>query len=168
MANTENTENTGAGTAGNTPAGTTHRDHDHDTGAREAQDPASRETFDTVRTCAGLYGALCAVVLVALAVLVCGGRPVSPFLWVRAAVLLALAPVIRRSATRAAQGVRRGYERVRTLTPVMPVAIVGVDLIPGVCPAWYAAAQAGCALPLIVAAFLTRGSGPRAAFPGRG
>ncbi|MEV0846882.1 hypothetical protein AB0J21_13580 [Streptomyces sp. NPDC049954] len=165
MANTETTgAGTGTGTAGNIPAATAHRDHD----TLKAQDAGTRRAFDAVRTCAGLYGVLCALVLVTLAVLVCGGHPVSLFMWVRGAVLLALAPVIRRPAARAAQGVRRGYERVRTLTAVMPVAIVGVDLIPGVCPAWYAATQAVCALPLVVAAFLVRGRGPRAAFPGRG
>lgn len=48
---------------------------------------------------------------------------------------------------------------------ILPIAIIGVDLIPGVCPAWYAAMQAIGALPLIAVAFLTRGRQLRSAFP---
>lgn len=48
---------------------------------------------------------------------------------------------------------------------VMPIAIVGVDLIPGVCPLWYAVAQTVCMLPVVRIAFLTRSSALRAAFP---
>lgn len=47
----------------------------------------------------------------------------------------------------------------------MPIAIVGVDLIPGVCPRWYAAMQVVCMLPVVRAAFAVRGSALRAAFP---
>jgi hypothetical protein len=52
-----------------------------------------------------------------------------------------------------------------TVAANMPIAIIGVDLIPGVCPAWYAVMQAICALPLIAIAILTRGRQLRAAFP---
>jgi hypothetical protein len=37
----------------------------------------------------------------------------------------------------------------------MPLAIVGIDLIPGVCPPWYAVMQAVCMLPLVPVAFIT-------------
>ncbi|MEU9060671.1 hypothetical protein AB0D13_17925 [Streptomyces sp. NPDC048430] len=47
----------------------------------------------------------------------------------------------------------------------MPVAIIGVDLIPGVCPPWYAVTHVVCMLPVIRVALLTRGSALRAAFP---
>jgi hypothetical protein len=56
-------------------------------------------------------------------------------------------------------------QRLRLLTTVLPVAIVGVDLIPGVCPTWYAALQAVSALALVPIAFLTRLPEIRAAFP---
>jgi hypothetical protein len=44
-------------------------------------------------------------------------------------------------------------------------AIIGVDLIPGVCPAWYATMQAICALPLIAVAIMTRSRRLRSVFP---
>ncbi|MFH8349142.1 hypothetical protein [Streptomyces sp. NPDC018045] len=130
--------------------------------------PDVRQAFETVRTCVKLYGALCAVALLTVAAVAVGGHTVSTFMWVRAALLLAIAPVIHRLAGRAAQGSRRHFERVGTLTAVMPIAIIAVDAIPGVCPLWYAVLQGVCALPLIGAAFLTRGPVLRTAFPKAG
>ncbi|MFD0168862.1 hypothetical protein ACFVJH_32680 [Streptomyces decoyicus] len=49
----------------------------------------------------------------------------------------------------------------------MPLAIIAVDMIPGICPTWFAMVQAACALPLAAAAFISNGSGLRAAFPKR-
>ncbi|MCX4852241.1 hypothetical protein [Streptomyces canus] len=86
-------------------------------------------------------------------------------MWIRAAVLLAIAPVLSRLTARAAEGSRSSFDRVRTLAAVPPVAIIGVDLNPGLCPTWYAGMQAVGALALIGVAFITRGSAPRNALP---
>jgi hypothetical protein len=43
----------------------------------------------------------------------------------------------------------------------MPVAIVGVDLIPGVCPRWYAGLRAARMVPVVVAAVLIRAAASR-------
>ncbi|MFI8869238.1 hypothetical protein ACIQ64_32220 [Streptomyces sp. NPDC094473] len=51
------------------------------------------------------------------------------------------------------------------LVVIMPTAIIGVDLIPGVCPPWYAVMQVVCMLPVIRVAFVIRGSALRDAFP---
>jgi hypothetical protein len=56
------------------------------------------------------------------------------------------------------------FERVRTLAILLPIAIVGIDLIPGVCPPWYAMMQAVCMLPIVSVAFITRRSALGAAF----
>ncbi|MEV5597147.1 hypothetical protein [Streptomyces sp. NPDC052496] len=127
----------------------------------------ARRAFDTVGTCVKLYGALCAVALLTVAAVAVVGHPVTTFMWVRGAILLALTPVLHRLTVRAAQGSRRHYERVCTLTGVMPVAIIGVDAIPGVCPLWYAVLQGVCSVPLIWAAFRVRGAAVRAVFPKR-
>ncbi|MFC6880835.1 MULTISPECIES: hypothetical protein [Actinomadura] len=128
-------------------------------------DPRTREAFETAKKCVTLYGVVCAIVLATVVLLSISGQTVTAFMWIRAVVLLAAAPVLHRLTVRAAQGERRSYERVRAITVIMPIAIVGVDLIPGLCPAWYAVMQAIGALPLIAVAFLTRSPGPRAAFP---
>ncbi|MEV4497750.1 hypothetical protein AB0J84_18915 [Micromonospora arborensis] len=57
---------------------------------------------------------------------------------------------------------------VALVAVIMPIAIIGVDVIPGVCPPWYAVLQVVCMLPIVRVAFLTRGSGLRAAFPRQG
>ncbi|WP_214414017.1 hypothetical protein [Sphaerisporangium fuscum] len=127
--------------------------------------PRTREAFDTAKKCVTIYGVIGAVTLAAVAMLSISGHTVTTFMWVRAVILLAIAPVLHRLILGASQGARRSFERVRTLSVIMPIAIIGVDLIPGVCPAWYAGMQAVGALPLIGAAFLLNRPGPRAAFP---
>jgi hypothetical protein len=118
-----------------------------------------------VKKCVTLYGLICAIALGTVAVVTFTDQPASLFMWIRAAILLAISPLLFRMAVRAAQGARRSFERLETVTAIMPIAIIGVDLIPGVCPAWYAVMQGICSLPLIAVAFLTRGRRLRSAFP---
>ncbi|MFE6049332.1 hypothetical protein ACFQ6N_01080 [Kitasatospora sp. NPDC056446] len=129
--------------------------------------PRTQEAFDTVKNSVKIYGALSAVALLAVVavVAVSGGHTVNTFMWVRAALLPVVAVLIHRITVSASRGSRRAFDRVSALAVIMPIAIVGVDLIPGVCPLWYAVMQAVCVLPVIRVAFVTRGSALRAAFP---
>jgi hypothetical protein len=131
----------------------------------QLDDPRTREAFDTVKKCVKLYGVICAITLGTVAVVALSGPTVTTFMWVRSVILLAIAPVLHRMTVRASQGVRRSFERMRALTVIMPIAIIAVDLIPGVCPAWYAGMQAVSALALMGAAFITHGSTLRTAYP---
>jgi hypothetical protein len=115
-----------------------------------------RTDFDTVKKCVTLFGIVGAITLGTVAVMAVIGQPATSFMWVRAAILLAAAPVLQRMAVRAARGERRAFARLRTLTVILPIAIVAVDLIPGVCPMWYAAMQGISALALVGAAVLLR------------
>lgn len=54
---------------------------------------------------------------------------------------------------------------MRIISIIMPIAIVAIDMIPGVLPPWFVAMQATCALAIAAAAFIINGSGLRAAFP---
>ncbi|MBP0452153.1 hypothetical protein J5Y04_21795 [Kitasatospora sp. RG8] len=128
-------------------------------------DPRTQEAFGTVRKCITLFGAVSAIVLGVVAVMACTGHEVTAFLWIRGAVLLAIAPLVHRMAVRASEGSFKAFDRVRTLSTVMPIAIVGVDLIPGLCPAWYAVLQGLSALAMAGVAVLTRGPVLCAAFP---
>ncbi|MGH4035060.1 hypothetical protein ACQB60_39775 [Actinomycetota bacterium Odt1-20B] len=123
------------------------------------------EVFDTLKKSIALYGVISAIVLGTVAALAALGDPGTPFMWIRSVLLLAVSWPLHRMAVGASEGSRRAYERLRTLTVVLPVAIVAVDLIPGVCPAWFAVMQGLSALALVYGACLTRGSGARAAFP---
>jgi hypothetical protein len=128
-------------------------------------EPRTQEAFGTVQKCVTLYGLICAITLGTVAVLTFMQQPVSLFLWIRATILLAISPLLYRMAVRAAQGTRRSFDRLETVTAIMPIAIIGIDLIPGVCPPWYTVMQAICSLPLIAVAFLTRSRQLRATFP---
>ncbi|WP_327090215.1 hypothetical protein OIE66_06225 [Nonomuraea sp. NBC_01738] len=115
-------------------------------------------TFATVKKCIALYGAVNAIVLGVVAVMAFTGHEATSFMWVRGAILLAVTPLIHRLAVRASEGSAKALDRLRTLSAVLPIAIIGVDLIPGLCPAWYAVLQGLSALALAGVAFLTRGS----------
>jgi hypothetical protein len=123
------------------------------------------EAFSTAKKCVTLYGAISAIVLAMVAAMASTGHQTTTFMWIRAAILLALAPLIHRLTTRAAAGSHQAFDRVRTLSTVMPIAIISVDLIPGLCPAWYAVLQGLSALALVGVAVLTWGAAMRAAFP---
>jgi hypothetical protein len=128
-------------------------------GARVARD------FDLAKKLTVIYGVAGAILLGTLVVVaVAGGEP-SVFMWVRASLLLAMTPLLSMFAERAERGRTLSLQRLRLLTTVLPVAIIGVDLIPGVCPTWYAAMQAVSGLALAPIGFLMRRPEIRAAFP---
>lgn len=128
-------------------------------------DTRTQEAFETLKKSVKLYGAVCAITLGTVAVVTVSSQSANTFMWVRAILLLAIAPFLYRMTVRAEQGSRRSFERVRTLTVIMPIAIIAVDLIPGACPTWYAAMQGISALALVGAAFLMRGPVLSSAFP---
>jgi uncharacterized membrane protein YesL len=117
--------------------------------------PQTQEAFDTVKKCITLYALISTITLGTVAALTLTHHQASLFEWIRATILLAISPLLYRLAT------HPGLNRLQTLTTIMPIAIIGVDLIPGVCPAWYATMQAISALPLIAVAVLTRTAFPR-------
>ncbi|MFE7108232.1 hypothetical protein ACFU98_23745 [Streptomyces sp. NPDC057575] len=89
----------------------------------------------------------------------------NTFMWVRAVLLPLIAVLVHRLAVAAPRGSRRAFERMSAVAVILPIAIISVDLIPGVCPPWYAVTQAVCMLPVIRVVFITRGSALRAVFP---
>ncbi|MER6576917.1 hypothetical protein [Nonomuraea sp. NPDC001023] len=129
-------------------------------------DARAQEALATVRKCVMLFGVVGVIVLGVVAVMAFTGGEASSFMWVRGVVLVAMAPLLHRMTVRAAEGSYKAFDRVRTLSTVVPIAIIGVDLIPGLCPAWYAVLQGLSALALAGVAFVTRGAALRAAFPG--
>ncbi|MEU8431954.1 hypothetical protein AB0F18_03435 [Streptomyces sp. NPDC029216] len=127
--------------------------------------PAARAAFGATRGGVKVYGALTAAAFVAVVVVASTGHMVNPFMWIRAILLPFIAVLLHRLTVSASQGSRRAFDRLRGVSVVFPVAIIGVDLIPGVCPWWYAAMQTLCMLPVLRIALTTRGSALRTAFP---
>ncbi|OKI95360.1 hypothetical protein AMK18_27505 [Streptomyces sp. CB01249] len=130
--------------------------------------PEALRALATARRSITLYGALTATALGAVVVVAATGHTVNTFMWVRAVLLPLIAYVLHRITASAEAGSRRAFDRVSTLAVIMPIAIIGVDLIPGVCPPWYAVTQTLCMLPVIRVAFLTRGVALKTAFPKAG
>ncbi|WP_067478703.1 hypothetical protein [Actinomadura hibisca] len=124
--------------------------------------------FDTVHKYVALFGAVGVIVLGTVAVMAFTGHEANPFMWIRGTILLLVTYPLHRFAVRASQGEDKAFDRLRTLATVLPIAIIAVDLIPGLCPAWYAVLQGLSALALIGVAVLTRGSALTAAFPAPG
>ncbi|MEU6896301.1 hypothetical protein ABZ934_32100 [Streptomyces sp. NPDC046557] len=127
--------------------------------------PGVRAAFGTNRGSVKIYGALTAAALLAVVAVASTGDMVNPFMWVRAILLPLIALLLHRLTVSASQGSRRSFERLRGISVAFPIALVGVDLIPGVCPWWYAAMQTLCVLPVIRIAVTVRGTTLRAAFP---
>jgi hypothetical protein len=114
------------------------------------------ELFETIKKSLVLYGVVGVLVLATVAVTAATHGTVNTFMWVRAALLIAVTPILLRFARDAYQGSRRSLDRLRTVCTILPIAIIVVDLIPGVCPAWYAAMQGLSALALVGVAVLAR------------
>lgn len=130
----------------------------------ETADPRVARSFDLSNKLIVIYGVAAALLLGTLVVIVVAGGQPTTFMWVRASILLALTPLLSRFAVRAEQGRMSSWARLRVVTTVLPAAIIAVDLVPGVCPTWYAAMQAVSALALVPIAFLMRRPEIRAAF----
>ncbi|MFI2077252.1 MULTISPECIES: hypothetical protein [Streptomyces] len=135
------------------------------TGTAHLNSPRAQGAFGTAEISIKVYGALSTAALVAVIAVSSSGHMVNTFMWVRAVLLPVVAVLIHRLTVSASRGSRRAFERVSALAVIMPIAIIGVDLIPGVCPPWYAVMQTVCMLPVVRVAFITRGSALRAAFP---
>ncbi len=127
-------------------------------------DPRTKQAFDTIKKCVGFFGIVSAIVLATCVVVAFMHQEVTTFMWVRGAILLLVAPLMLSWVNKAANGAGGPYDRLATVSVILPIAIIAVDLIPGICPAWYAVMQGISALPLIGVAVLTRNSQVRAAF----
>lgn len=98
-----------------------------------------------------VYGVLSAGVLA----LVATGDSTG-FMWGRSIAVIIAAGLIYWIAGRAETGADWARTRLRSIAVIMPIAIVGVDLIPGLCPWWFTIAQAVSVLPLIAMAVLLK------------
>ncbi|RJL35337.1 hypothetical protein [Bailinhaonella thermotolerans] len=141
--------------------------NEHTTPGARLGGPRLQRAFGTAKNSVKIYGALSSLALLAVIVVASAGHLVNTFMWVRAVLLPLVAVLLYRLTVSASRGSRRAFERVNALAVIMPIAIIGVDLIPGICPPWYAVTQVVCMLPIIRVAFLTRGPALRAAFPKR-
>ncbi|MFF4605130.1 hypothetical protein ACFY12_20640 [Streptomyces sp. NPDC001339] len=134
-------------------------------GAGRVSQPGIQEAFAKARKFIALYGVIAAAVLAVVVIRENSGHAATGFMWGRACGVLASALVALWLTGRASRGSRAAYLRVRFIASIAPVAIIVIDSIPGVLPAWFIAMQILAALALVPAAFLVNRSEVRAAFP---
>ncbi|MEV1171784.1 hypothetical protein [Nonomuraea sp. NPDC049784] len=127
--------------------------------------PRTQAAFGKAKILVAAYGALSTAVLITVAILAVNEQTVTSFMWGRSAGVLASAAVSYWLTVLASRGARWAYLRVRIISIIMPPAIIAIDMIPGVLPAWFVMIQATCALAIGAAAFIINGSRLRAAFP---
>lgn len=116
--------------------------------------------FGKAKRAIKVYAALSAAALATVIVASSSGHMVNTFMWVRAVLLPVVAVPIYWTAVLASWGSQRAFERLRAVAIVLPIAIVGVDLIPGICPPWYTAMQIVCMLPVLYTALTLRTTSP--------
>ncbi|MFF2077413.1 hypothetical protein ACFVXG_21980 [Kitasatospora sp. NPDC058162] len=138
---------------------------DNITGTTALGSSRVQDAFGNISKCITLFGAVGAIVLGTVAVMAFTGHEASPFMWIRGAILFLITFLLHRFTARAAQGEYKAFDRLRTVATIMPIAIIAVDLIPGLCPAWYAVLQGLSALSIIAVAVITRGSALSGVFP---
>lgn len=126
---------------------------------------AKTSAFGTVETWFKAYALISTIALAATAAAAVTGHTVNTYMLIRGTLLPIIAVVLYRTTVAASRGSFTAFDKLRRLSRIMPIAIIGVDLIPGICPLWYAAAQALCMIPVIVAAVILHGPAARAAFP---
>ena len=125
-------------------------------GQIERQTSGRSEAFETAYKCIWIF-AVCNTIALATVITtaVLGGMP-STFMWVRAVILVAVAPALLWMARRAAEGRASIIRRLTLVGVILPIAVIVIDFIPGVAPVWYAVMQGIGALILIPVAVIGR------------
>ncbi|WP_199785837.1 hypothetical protein [Amycolatopsis sp. AA4] len=113
---------------------------------------AVQRPFGLVKGFVAAYGAMGAAVFGTIVALAAADGTATGFMWTRSALVPVSAAIVYWLVTLAARGSRRAYQRARLIAVVAPIALVGVDLIPGVCPLWFLLLQTACAVLLACAA----------------
>ncbi|MFJ6392862.1 hypothetical protein ACIQJT_35295 [Streptomyces sp. NPDC091972] len=126
--------------------------------------PQVRRAFRQTKTLLAAYGALSTAVLIVVAILALTEKQTTPFMWVRSVGVLASAGLAFLLVARASRGAHRAYQRLRFISIGIPSLSIAIDLIPGMCPLWFAAMQAVGALSIAGAAIILNGSQLRSVF----
>lgn len=105
--------------------------------------------FELARKCVGIFAVANASVLGTLVVSAQAGGTANTFMWVRAVILLGVAGMLSWLVRRAGRGDLSALGRLRVVSTALSIAIPAIDLIPGVCPTWYAGMEGVGALALV-------------------
>ncbi|MGW7534089.1 hypothetical protein [Amycolatopsis sp. NPDC054798] len=114
--------------------------------------PVVQRPFGLVKGLVVAYGTMGVAVFGTIVALAVADGTATSFMWTRSALVPVSAVIVYWLVSLAAKGSNRAYQRARLISIVAPIALVGVDLIPGACPFWFLLLQTACAVVLAAAA----------------
>lgn len=120
--------------------------------------------FLAIRRLLLAYLGVSAAALVAIVLMRDDAAEVNSAVWTRGIIVLVAATLMLLFATRAMQGSRAAYRRLRIVSIVTVVAIAAIIASPGPFPVWLKIEQGVCGLIMAGVAVLANGSHLRALF----
>jgi hypothetical protein len=120
----------------------------------DASDTSRRSAFRPIIVLATLFLGVSAAMIVFLAGLVATRTNVDVAVWIRCSLVLGSAVLLLVFATRAANGSRSSWIRLRIVSPIVVVAVIVIVAIPGLLPGWVRVEQAVCGLLVLPIAIL--------------
>jgi hypothetical protein len=115
-----------------------------------------------------IYLAVSVLTIVTAIVFAHDAHLVNTAVWIRGCIVAITAALMLRFAIGAAAGDRRHYLRLRIVSSIMVVAIVGIlVLLPGDFPLWMKIEQAACGVILIAVVVIANGKRVRSSFSAR-
>lgn len=129
---------------------------------------STANAFRTIRRLVLAYLAVSVAALVAIVLMRDDAAEVNSAVWTRAVIVVVTATLMLRFATRAMQGSRAAYRRLRIISIVTVVAIAAIIASPGPFPAWLKVEQGVCGLIMAGVAVLANGPRLRALFAAAG
>ena len=122
------------------------------------------KTFQAIKEIAAGYLALSVLTLASIVARRHDAHAVNSAVWTHGVIVTASAFLTLVFTIRAARGSRRAYLRLRIVSIIMPLAIVGIIALPGTFPLWMKIEQAVCGVMLVAIAVLVNDSLLRDAF----
>ncbi len=131
------------------------------------QHPAGLKELRRVRLLVSAYLGLSALTLIAIAMLRDNAAIVTTPVWVRGTIVVASALLTTIFTAQMARGSRTGYLRVRLVSAIMLVAVIGIIAFPSTFPLWMKVEQGICGLLLLGVVILVNGKQLRSKFAGK-
>jgi hypothetical protein len=126
--------------------------------------PRTARAFRTIRRLVLAYLGVSVVALAAIVLMRHHAAEVNSAVWTRGVIVVATAALLLLFATRAAQGSRGAYRRLRIISIVTVLAIAAIIASPGTFPVWLKVEQGVCGLIMAGVAVVANGPRLRALF----
>jgi hypothetical protein len=134
------------------------------TAPSQTKRPGAVKALQAIKELAAGYLALSVLTLATIVARRHDAHAVNSAVWTHGIIVTASAFLTLVFVIRAARGSRRAYLRLRIVSIVMPLAILGIIALPGTFPLWMKIEQAVCGVMLVAIAVLANNPRLRSAF----